>query len=318
MISFKSKKFRQTGFLIALFALPLAQYLVFWLYVNVQTIAVSFTEYTLDGSNFPTLANYIRLAQTLPKNPEMMNAFKNTFHSLWINLIILPIAIVVSYAFFKKVPGENFFRVAFYLPSMVSIVVLTLCFKYMFNNNESFVGPMARVLNKLCEWSNKLFGSNLRFMGWDSQEAPATVWTLTYLYCLWAGLGTNVIMMSGALNRIPRSIVEQAKLDGVGFWRELVQIAIPLIMPTVSTFILTGLMSVFSFYLQPMLLSSGATGADGAVYTIPWYIFNNASKGDTDSLVNVTTIGMMFSMIMLPFIILTKVLTDKLTPDVSF
>lgn len=310
MISFKSKKFKKTGFLIVLFGLPLAQYLVFWLYVNVQTIALSFQRFNVfEGKmEFVWFENYIRYGESLLKNPTMLNAFKNTFHSLWINLIILPIAVVVSYAFSKKVPGERFFRVAFYLPSMVSIVVLTLCFKYMFNNNPSvFVGPMASILK----------GLGIDFAGWDASEAPNTVWTLVYLYCIWAGLGTNVIMMSGALNRIPRSIIEQAKLDGVGFWRELICIDVPLIMPTVSTFILTGVMSVFGFYLAPMLLS-GSQGVEGAVYTIPWYIFEMAQSGAESDLITVTTIGMIFSLIMLPIIILTKVITDKLTPDVSF
>ncbi len=296
--------------MIALMAFPLAQYLVFWLYVNVQTLALSFQEFDhFTGTyKFVWFDNYARLIGTLTKDPTMINAFKNTFHAMWINFIVLPIAVTVAYSFFKRVRGEKFFRVAFYLPSMVSIVVLTLCFKYMFNNNESvFVGPMASVLNAL----------QIEFSGWDPINDPDTVWTLVYLYCIWAGLGTNVIMLAGALNRIPSSIVESAKLDGVRFWRELLLIDLPLIMPTVSTFVLTSVMSVFSFYLPPMLLAE-SQGVEGSLYTIPWYIFEFAQSGSNDVLIDVTTVGLIFSCIMFPVIFVSKKVMDKITPDVSF
>lgn len=311
--SVKSKKTRKTLFLIALLAYPVLQWAVFWLYVNIQTIALSFQRYnTADGTyEFIWFDNYARLFKNHLKDPTMLHAFGNTFHSIGINAVILPIAVVVAYAFFKKVRFERFFRVAFYLPSMVSVVVLTLCFKYMFNNSESvFVGPAAALMNKL----------GVNFKGWNVMESAGTVWRLVYVYAVWAGLGTNVIMLSGALNRIPRSIVESGKLDGVGFWRELVSVDLPLIMPTVATFILTGVMSVFSFYMQPMLLSGvPGTFMSGAMYTIPWYIFDMTGGATTPlNIINATTTGLMFSLLMFPIIVLTKTLTDKLTPDVSF
>ena len=54
------------------------------------------------------------------------------------------------------------------------------------------------------------------------------------------------------------------------------------------------------------------------MYTIPWFIFEGAQDGNGDRLVDITTIGMIFSLIMLPIIWLTKRITDKLTPDVNF
>ena len=236
---------KRTWFIISLIAFPILQWLVFWLYVNVQTIVLSFEtfDYFKGEYTFAGFDNYIRLAKSISQNATMLNAFKNTFHALIINCIILPMAVVVAYTFFKKIPFEKFFRVTFYLPSMVSIVVLTLSFRYMFNNSEStFTGPAAQIMNAL----------GINFSGWDTLNHPNTVWVLIYIYAIWSGLGTNVIMISGAMNRIPHSITEQARLDGVGFWHELVRIDIPLIMPTVSSFILMSVISVFSFYLQPM------------------------------------------------------------------
>lgn len=302
---------KKMGFLIALFAYPVAQYIIFWLYVNVQTIALSFQEfdYVSGGYRFVFLDNYKRLIVNLFKDPVMLNAFKNSFHSIGINAIIMPIAIFVSYAFAKKVPGEKIFRVAFYMPSMISVVVLTLCFKYMLVNNPNvFVGPLAKAIGAL----------GIHFDGFDAVDNPAGLWRLVYVYCIWAGLGTNVIMLAGAMNRVPKDITESAKLDGIGFFRELFTIYCPLVMSTISAFILTSVMSVFSFYLVPMFLSGGNIGVNGSMYTIPWFIFEGAQDGNGDRLVDITTIGMIFSLIMLPIIWLTKRITDKLTPDVNF
>lgn len=305
-----NRKIRRNLFLISLVALPLARYLVFWLYVNVQTLVLSFQtfDYFTGEYVFVGFDNYVRIAKNIMQSETMQNAFLNTFRALLINFTKLPLAIFVAYAFYKKVPGEKFFRVAFYLPSMISIVVLTLAFKYMFTNNESvFIGPVAQLLNNL----------GVQFSGWDTIEHPETVWLLIYSYCVWSGLGTNVIMINGAMNRIPRAITESAKVDGIGFWRELFSINLPLIMPTISTFALSSIMSVFAFYLAPMLLAE-THGVNGSVFTLPWYIFETVQSGDPLDLITSTTVGLMFTVIMLPIIVSARRILNKLTPDVSF
>ncbi len=305
-------KVRKNIFLITLFAYPVLHWLIFWLYVRLSTIGRTFQVYDMFTDTYslaPNLIdNYVRIATSFVKDKTMLNAFFNSFYASLEHVIMFPICILVSYAFSKGVPGQKLFRVIFYLPSILSTVVMTMCFKYMFNNNPSvFVGPMASLLN----------GLGINFPGWNVAEHPDTVWTMIVLYCLWVGMGTNVIMVSSAMNRIPRDLSEAAKLEGCGYWRELISIYIPLIMPTLSTLVITSITCVFNFYLQPMMLTDNNTGAEGAMLTMSWYLFNNASV-DQFRMIDTVTLGILFSIVMFPVIMFARWGMKKLTVDVSF
>ena len=130
-------------------------------------------------------------------------------------------------------------------------------------------------------------------------------------------MGSNVIVLSGAMLRIPEEIGESARLDGIGFWREAWSIVVPLVMPTVGIYLIGIVTSVFGFMLQPMMLAINA-GVDNKFMTIGWYVFATVDSGNTNSMLTAATLGVTFSVLMLPFIIAVRVLVNKFTPDVSF
>ncbi len=309
---FKKAKIRTSLFLVTLLAYPVLHWVIFWLYVRLSTIGRSFQTYDFFTNSYslaPHLFdNYVEMFKRFLEDKYMINAFFNSFYSSLVHVIMLPICIIVSYAFSKRVPGEKFFRVVFYLPSILSTVVMTMCYRYMLMNTPSvMVGPIAQLLNAL----------GMNFPGFAVYESPKTVWALIVIYCLWVGMGTNVIMMSSAMNRIPHDLSEAARLEGCGYWRELWSIYIPLVMPTISTLVITSLTCVFNFYMQPMMLTGERTGADGAMYTMSWYLFNNASA-DKHQMIQSVTVGIMFSLFMFPFIMLARKVMGMLTVDVSF
>jgi ABC-type glycerol-3-phosphate transport system permease component len=171
----------------------------------------------------------------------MMNAFKNTFRAIAINCITLPMAIIVAYTFFKKIPFERFFRVAFYLPSMVSIVVLTLAFRYMFNSSEStFVGPAAELLNRM----------GIAFAGWDTLEHPNTVWAL-----ILPGLFSTyyVLLLRNFFYGINGSLEEAAQLDGASELKIMLKIALTLVASSFGLIFLLLFIGYWNDY-QTLLL----------------------------------------------------------------
>ena len=301
-------------FVAALMIFPIAHYLVFWLYVNIQTIMISFR--TLDvytGEFHYGFTNIVTQWKDvfMGENETMHNALINSFNVWGINAIILPLAIISSYAFHKRIPCEKFFRVLFYMPHMLSVTTLTLCFRYLFENIESvMVGPVAHLFN--------LMGVNKDW--WNVVDKSNVIWPLIYLYHLWFGMGSNVILISGAMNRIPRETEEAGKLDGLGFWRELVTVTIPLVMPTIGTFLLTSLTGVLSYGMIPMLLLGPTTngGSYGQAYTMGWFMFNVAKGGSELQLEAATAIGVIFSAFMIPVVIIVRKLIEKITPDVQY
>lgn len=304
----RKNSIRKGFFIASLLFLSVSHFLVFWLYVNIQTVALTFQrfnaitgEYVFNGFEL-----YKRLFRNvfMGEDPTMFRAFLNTLHAWAINLIIFPLALITAYAFYKKVYGEKVFRVIFYLPSIISIVVLTMAYRYMFYTGTGPVAQFFALFGYTPEWLSTALDSK-------------TIWPLIYVYCILMGLSTNVLLMSGAMLRIPTEITESIELEGCGFFRELFSITIPLIMPTITAWGLMIVTSVFGFTMQPMLIAV-TPGENGKALTLPWYIFESVQSGRESSLLNAATIGIIFSVLMFPLVFVVRFLSNKFTPDVSF
>lgn len=106
-----------------------------------------------------------------------------------------------SYFLYKKMPLAGAFRVIFFLPSIVPVVVLTKSFTYVF---DSSIGPVDHLLRYV--------------LGFDTpawfREYPVSQ-VMIFVYCIWAGLGYNIILLSGAISRLPQEVMEYGRLEGV-------------------------------------------------------------------------------------------------------
>ncbi len=307
------KYLKRNLFLFSLLLVPMLHFLVFWVYINAKTIILAFMEWDLFSNSykFVGIDNFVEQFHQFKERPETLRMFINAFRAIPINIGCLILAIIIGYAFSKHIPGEKVFRVIFYLPSMISIVILTLCYRYMFAYNPGMLqGPAAELL--------KIFVKD--YNGWETAlNNPVVIsrlWTLISAFCIWASAGINIILVASAMGRIPEEVIESAKLDGVGFWRELFQIRIPLIMPTISVFLINSMMAVSAFYLQPMLLTG--KGASNSYMTVGWYMFDMAAKAQNIDLPNISTVGFLLTVAVSALVIIVKKVTDKLTPDVDF
>ena len=305
---YATRKRRQMWFLIALCIIPLINFAIFWVYVNVKTILLTFQELDESTGTY-TLIWFKRYASVfknyvLGHDPAKQKMYLNALRAIVINVIILPIAFIASYSFYKKIRFEKFFRVLFMFPSIISMVVLTMVFRYMFDGE---FGPIAIL-------AEKLTGKTVDWIGEDSDY----LWPLIYTYAIWAGLGTNVIMISGAMLRIPSDITEACLIDGVGFWREAVQFVLPLIMPTIGIYVISILSSCLAFTMQPMLITGDSVGSENKFLTMSWYIYRNANASQAEARLEASTMGIVFSLLLTPFIVAARVIANKITPDVDF
>lgn len=309
------KNTKRNWFIASLLIVPMLHFLVFWLYINIETIALAFMEWDFFSNKyiFAGIDNFTEQFRQFKERPEHLNMFINAFRAIPINLACLVLSVIIGYAFSKHIRGERVFRVIFYLPTMISIVIQTLCYRYMFTYNPGMLqGPAAELL--------RMFGVN--YNGWETAlNDPVVInriWWLIAIFCVWASAGINIILMASAMSRIPESVIESAKLDGVGFWRELFQIHIPLIMPTISVFLINSMMAVSAFYIQPMLLTGDITGPKGAYNTVGWYMFNMAPIAQDSDMPLISTVGFILTVVVSILVIVVKRITDKLTPDVDF
>ncbi len=299
----KKKMARQRKiFVISMLAYPIIHFLIFFVYINFDTIIKSFQgfSYKTGEEVFVGMKNYVNFFKAFNSaSGQLKHAVINSLlFFVFNNFILLPISIICAYLLFKKVFMEKVFRIIFFLPNIVSVVVLTMVFKFMFDDT---FGPLYNVMNKI--------GFKMPANGFFGTEGTAMF--MIFLYCLWAGIGYNVLLLSGTIARIPTEVLEAGKIDGIGMFREFVQIVVPLIFSTVSTLFVTGSMVMFTLFLQPMLLTPNTDHT----FTLALFIVTQVNNG---RLYDAAAAGIICSVVGIPLIQGIKYIMEKLIPNVEF
>lgn len=234
-------------FIGSMLIVPVLHYLVFVVYVNYQTVINSFKRWNAYTGNidFVAFLNYKNVIEGLFDKIEIQMAVRNTL--LWIPLnvfVLIPLSFFVAYALSKKIRFSKFYKVVFFFPSIISIVVITMVFAFMLNPNIGIVNSILEMIG---------LGSLTRTWLGDPSTALGTV----FFFCVWAGIGFNNVIIGGAISKIPKSIFEVGQVLGVSPIREMFQVVLPLVQPTISTLVILGTSSSFAIFLQSKLLTNG-------------------------------------------------------------
>lgn len=290
------KKRGQLIFLICMLALPVAQWLIFWLYVNIQSIALAFQ----DPHGAFTWGNFTLFWEELhaTTGKTIGVAVLNTLIYFAVGILIqLPGALLISYFLYKKIWFNKAFRVIFYLPAIISGVVMVAAYRSLVDPG----GPL-EALVELC-------GGHLPPEGLLANSNTATL--MIVLFVIWTGFGGNMLLFGGAMARVPIDVLEAARLEGCGPFRELVQIILPLIWPTICTmliFTFTGIVNSSG----PILLF---TNGDYETTTINFWIFlkvygqQGSGAGGEFGIVSAT--GLCFTLITVPIILIVRWALEK-------
>ena len=299
---FLSKKQKDFIFVWAMLSVAILNFLVFWVYVNIKTILMAFQEPLDNGTGvYFTLAHFQQVwIELTTDGGKMLGAFKNTMSAfVFNNFISFPITIVFSYFLFKKVLMYRTFRVVFFLPSVISAVVMTTMFKYFIGVD----GPVQRFF--------ELLGGDIADYPMFLNH-PSTAFGSILFYDFWSGIGYSIIIMSGAIYRIPNSIFESAKLDGITMFREFINMVLPLIWPTLSTYLVFRIAGVFT-YTGPILLFT-----DGAynTYTIGFYIFEQVKY--YNQLYYPSAVSLFWTALGIPLVFICRWFIEKFGSDIDY
>ena len=301
---------KETVFILLMLAIPFVNFLVFWLYPNFRAITIAFEVPSIEGF---TLYNFERFFSELFSDvtgPKMWKMIDNSFIIFVVGTFInLPLVLFMSYIMFKKIAGYKVFRVLFYLPSILGAAVMSQIYKSLLMTG----GPV----EKLMEILQIPMSDMTRFAG--LLNSPETGIWMMVIYVLWTGVGTNMIMFSGAMNRVPQEIFESARIDGVGFFREFFSIILPLIWPTVTTMVVFSMVGIFSNSGLVMLLAP----ENEAVHNIGFYILrytlnaNNTVRVE-DTFCYPAAIGLIFTAVNIPMVFGVKALCDRINKNVEY
>ncbi len=230
------------------------------------------------------------------KDSEILSNVGNTLIYFAVNLMMIPLAFILSYFMYKKILGYKLFRFLYMVPMIVSAVVLVSIYKNMLSSS----GPVSKVY----EW---LTGKTAPFFIYDERYATLTI----VLYTIWTGLGMNIILFSGAMSRIPASIIEYASLDGVNPIQEMFRIVLPIVSPTFTTLMLLSCVGVFNASGPILLFTGGMYGTS----TISYWMYDRVILNNQYNYAS--ALGLMLTLISLPIFFVVNFL-NKHVPEVEF
>ena len=189
----------------------LISFLVFTLYPLINTFIMSFQDVAgFDDVTFIGLKNYKNL-----NNEQFFHALQNsTIYTILTIIVLIPLPMFLAVLVNSKTTKfKNFFRSAYFLPALTSVVVAGLFFRYVFSEQETaFVNS---VLLKL----------GARPQKWLFQRA--TTMFVLVLFCTWKWIGVNMIYFLSGLNSIPQEQYEAADIDGVNSWQKFWYVTVP-------------------------------------------------------------------------------------------
>lgn len=297
-------KKKQLLFVWTAIAVPIVSWLVFFLYLNLSSFVQAFQDQFGNWS----LSNFERFFKSITNQDATDNylfiAVKNTLKFFALNVLYgLPVQIFVSYFLFKKIAGYKVFRIIFYFPVIISATVITGVFKEFINPQ----GPLGAIF----EAFGKEPLSGLLVM-------PETATKTVMVYTMLTSIGLYMLLICGAMSRIPLEVLESGRLDGVGSGRELFNIILPMIWPTLSTLLVLQLTGLLNSSGHILLLVDDPYASEAV--TINYWIFEQTLTGQTQEqkLGVVSAAGLALSLVTVPIIMFIKWIIVEKIPSVEY
>ena len=302
----KSKKKRinkiDALFIFSCIALPVINWVIFYIYTNFSSITMAFT----DNAGAMGLDNFIRFFNEFKlETSDIRVALRNTLITFAILFVTFPFKVLVSYFIYKKIPFYRFYRIIFFIPIIIFSVAIATVFVQMVGVES----PIAALVQKWLDMENvpELLA--------DTKFANTTI----LLNLIWLSFPGDLIIWGGAFARIPEDVLESARLDGVNWWGEFTKIIVPMVWPTVA--------------LQMVLLFCGIFGATGNVFLLTagqyethtinsWMyvtLYSNSGSMYTSNVYNyMSAVGLIITIVAITISLVIRKWTDKAFEEVEY
>lgn len=268
----KKKAYRQDSIWAFLMILvPLLGFLIFSIYPIIWTFRWAFYSYNgiPSETRFIGLQNFVRM---FTSDFSYWRVWGNTLlFSVMKIPVELPLAIILaSFLSKKNVKGGSLMRSVYYLPNVISAVVIGLIITCMF----TYDGLINTTLLKMGLISEKI--------DWFSDRMLAM--TMLVIGSIWSSFGINVMYFQAALCNVPEDLYESAELDGANAWVKFWKITFPMIMPVFSTILLLSIIGTLSTNEYILAVTNG--GPSGGTQTVMSYLTRNFMPGFVESAAN--------------------------------
>jgi len=230
---------------------------IFIIYPFVYGFAISLFDYNLVKFNFVGFSNYTALF----KDEMFINSIKAT---LKMCAIIIPGTVlfalwVTNTVHERRQSMQTFTKVVFYLSAIISEVALVIVWKWIFNPGYGVSATLTDAIGM----------NRIEWLG-STSLTP----TLVSILVLSFTVSQPIVLYNAAMNNIPNTFYEAARIDGSSKWQQFRYVTLPLIKPTTTFILIITTIGSLQVFMVPYLLTSGGPG--GSTTSILLMIFRNA------------------------------------------
>lgn len=303
-----TRKTKQTIFIICMLAFPIAHFCVFWVWKNYSSIMLAFRNQYTDELGFDNFQKFFKqFASDWSQGRGVKIAIENTLLTVAQRMFVsTPLVVFTAYVLFKKYYGHMFFRVVFYIPGIIGTVIMATMLGYVLDT----VGPIVKAGSALgIKWSFDILQTGLL-----GNTGSARI---TYFVTAMLGIsGSTVLLLTGALQRIPQDLFDSMKIDGVGMFREFTHFVVPFCWPTIGVMWIMTFAGVWGDYSRVMMLTNGNYNTNNFAY----YLFGNTIQAinGTVSYNYVAAMGLLLTAFVAPATLFLRWVSSKLVEPIEF
>lgn len=280
------KKLKQKG-LGYIFLIPsVLAFGIFMFYPMAQTIYLSFFDWNLVSptKEFVGLDNYIALFTDSNTWKIIKNTLLYIIILLIVNMVFPYILSFILSVIIKR--GRNFYKAAFFLPSVISLVVGSILYTWILNPVS---GPVAIICSKI----------GITLPVWSKTEG----WVIAVLCIItsWKAFGYNFIVILAGVSGVSQEVIEAARLDGISMFKIFRDIIIPMSSATgIYVFIYTIVQGLQYVYTPIKVITQGGPNyaSSNLIYMAYHEAFTLYRTGSSSAVAVVTVIIFMILLVL--------------------
>lgn len=230
----------------------------------IEGFRLSFTDW--DG--IYSIPNYIGLAnyKKFLTDPDFYESIWITFKmAIFVIVIQNAVGLMTAVALSKESKVTAAIRTVFFIPTLLTMMVVGLVFSYIFSPSYSPINAIGEMIG--WDW--------LANMNWFGSKTSA-FWVVVFT-AVWTGFGTTMMIYIGGLTNISNDYYESAVLDGAGSWQKFRYITMPLLAPAITINMLMSVINGLKIFDIPYSMTQG--GPAGATKTIAIMLYEDAFYG---------------------------------------
>ena len=253
---------------------------VFFILPILGGVGISLTNWTVSRpsiTRFVGLKNYITMFQ----DDDILLAFKNTaIFTVAIVILRNLFAILLALALVKKLYTRTYLRTIFYIPAVLSYVVVGIMFTAMFQMNGTF----NQILNAFGIPCTK-----------EWLASGDTALLMVIVEDVWKWTGFHMIIYIAGLQAIPTDLYEAAKIDGASAVRTFFSVTLPLLIPSLTINVTQAIIGGFRVFEQVLTLTDGGPGHQSTVVSMMVYeYFGRGFYGKSTAIIMMLSVIVLF------------------------